>query len=81
MSFSDKQALYITQISKKLRTRLHHENRAHPRAIDSGVSNILINGKPIAMTGAAIDSGREPGQDHERQMNACEQLVRSQKFI
>ena len=33
------------------------------------------------MTGAAIDSGREPGQDHERQMNACEQLVRSQRFI
>ena len=32
-------------------------NPPHPRAIADGVSSVLVNGKPIAVTGAAVDCG------------------------
>ncbi|MCF7718067.1 PAAR domain-containing protein, partial [Aeromonas jandaei] len=32
-------------------------NPPHPRAIAGGVSSVLVNGKPIAVTGTAVDCG------------------------
>ncbi|QLH67077.1 type VI secretion system PAAR protein [Aeromonas veronii] len=47
----------VARVGDPLEPHDKPNNPPHPRAIDSGISNILINGKPIAMTGAAIDCG------------------------
>ncbi|WP_421251647.1 PAAR domain-containing protein, partial [Aeromonas sp. 600584] len=32
-------------------------NPPHPRSIAGGVGSVLVNGKPIAVTGTAVDCG------------------------
>lgn len=47
----------VARVGDPLEPHDKPNNPPHPRSIASGISNILINGKPIAMTGAAIDCG------------------------
>ncbi len=47
----------VARVGDPLEPHDKPNNPPHPRSITSGISNILINGKPIAMTGAAIDCG------------------------
>lgn len=47
----------VARVGDPLEPHDKPNNPPHPRSIASGISNILINGKPIAMTGGAIDCG------------------------